>query len=346
MKKVFSKVLAFAFILCASVALFACGGKDKTPTDVVVANKETLLSAYNYLVEHDHIVIAQGPGESGEDVSTTSVKYKYNNGDYFAQVAMSGTEYGEWCEINKTTVKSYELKYLEGWTTVRVSVIEPYSANSCKELALLGAVDGFPFELTFEEIVKSNNLTFSEKDGECKAVYAEGDDTMTIVFDGTKILSIATTVNDSDIGLHTDTYSFGYLNLDMTNFDFNSKVDIDTHVATLTTKLAELKTTSWTATINVTPLESKQISHNANESTVTIDPEGALPVTMNFDEVIPAFSMNGDYCVKYNFRTEALSLRWNGLGDDWSHYCEYNLENGELTTIDGAYLITFNNLGE
>lgn len=364
MKKVFSKVLAFAFILCASVALFACGSKEKTPTDAVVANKESLLSSYNYLVEHDHIAIFQDGGESGDDVCTNSVKYKYNNGDYFAQVAISSTEHvGYWWEVNKTTVKRYELKYSEGWRTVDVSAIAPEQANAYKELVLLGT-DDFPFELTFEEIIKSNNLTFSEKDGECKAVYTEDDDTMTIVFDGTKILSIRVSGNDSDIGEYVDTISIGYVNLDMTNFDFNSKVDIDTHVATLTTKLAELKATSWTATMNIWFDTSKQITHNANESTVTIESsvvassvtEGDLtPVdpdenegkeTMNLDELIPAFNMNESYYfVKYNFRTGALMLHWQT--SEGRTYITYNIENGKLTTIDrGSYQITFSNLGE
>lgn len=347
MKKVFSKVIAFAFILCASVALFACGSKDKTPTDAVVANKESLLSSYNYLVEHDHIAIFQDGGESGDDVCTNAVKYKYNNGDYFAQVAISSTEnVGYWAEVNKTTVKSYGFKYIEGWSTVEVWNIESDEVVRYKELALLGSDDDFPFELTFEEIIKSNNLTFSEKDGECKAVYTEDDDTMTIVFDGTKILSIRVSGNDSDIGEYVDTISIGYLNLDMTNFDFNSKVDIDAHVATLTTKLAELKATSWTATMEIWPDTSKQITHNANESTVTIDSEGASPEKiMSLDELIPAFSMNGSsYYVKYNFRTEALTLHWET--SDGRTNITYNIENGKLTTIDGENLITFNNLGE
>lgn len=314
MKKLFSKVVAFAFILCASIALFACGtDKDTTQDDkkpiTEITNQEVFANAYNYMVEHDHIVSAEMTEysiEDGTSTETQTLKYKYNSGNYIAQTNYDGA----FVEIDKTTVKQYFNNKSERYERVTIHNIQTDEVNTYKQTALIG-VGGFDFI----EILESKAWTFNKNGDIYTGVYTDSGATITVKFDDVKLLSVKTEDSDEG-GSYTTTLTLGYTTVEMTNYDFASKVDVEAYKTTLASQIANLKSTTWTATTDT----SKTVSHTANETTVTFNGQ-----SKTFDEVIPAFNSNSVYYSAYKYTDGTVKLSWGNDDDTYTYTLEGNV---------------------
>lgn len=304
MKKLFSKVVAFAFILCASIALFACGTDDKA-----LSYEEVFANAYNYMVEHDHIVNVERTEYSikdGTSTETCTLKYKYCNGNYITQ-----SNDGEaFMEIDKTTVKQYFNNKSEGYERVTIHNIQTDEVNMYKQTALIGVV-----ECDFIGIVESSSWTFNKNNDIYTGVYTGSETSITVKFDNVKLLSVQTEDSDEG-GSYTTTITLGYSTIEITNYNFASKVDVEAYKTTLASQIANLKTTTWTATTDT----SKTVSHTANETTVTFNGE-----SKNFDEVVPAFNSNSVYYSAHKYTDGTVKLRWGNDDDTYTYILEGNV---------------------
>lgn len=327
MKKLFSKVVAFAFILCASVAMFACGtDKDTTQDDkkptTEITNQEAFVNAFNYMVEHDHIASMENTeynNKTGTSTETATLKYKYNNGNYLAQVNDDEVI----MEIDKTTAKQYYSDTSRGYERVTIHNIQTDEVNKYKQTALIG-VGGFDFI----GIIESNAWTFNKNDGVYTGMYTGSETNITVKFDDVKLLSVKTEDSDEG-GSYTTTITLGYSTIEITNYDFASKVDVEAYKTTLTSQIANLKATTWTATTDT----SKEVSHTENGTTVTFDGQGKT-----FDEVIPAFNSNSVYYSAYKYSDGKIELQW---GDGNNNYT-YTLISNQLKSIKvPGYTINF-----
>lgn len=314
MKKLFSKVVAFAFILCASVAMFACGADDK-----VLSYEEVFANAYNYMVEHDHTASMSATtiytsSESSNPILMFQSKYKYNGGNYKAQVTQYFSDGigSAVFEIDKT--KSYVRIYTndpgDECESVMTRYIQADEVNEWKQTALISYGE---FDLI--GIVDSNNWFFNKNDDIYTGVYTGSETNITVKFDDVKLLSVKTEDSDEG-GSYTTTITFGYTTVEMTNYDFASKVDVEAYKTTLASQIANLKATTWTATTDT----SKTVSHTANETTVTFNGE-----SKNFDEVIPAFNSSSVYYKGYKYTDGTVKLSWGNDDDAYTYTLEGNV---------------------
>lgn len=315
MKKLFSKVVAFAFILCASIAMFACGTDDK-----VLSYEEVFANAYNYMVEHGHIASMRATtiytsGESSNPILMFQSKYKYNGGNYKAQVTQyfSDGVGASIFEIDKT--KSYVRIYTndpgDEYESVTTRYIQADEVNEWKQTALISYV-----EFDFIGIVDSNNWFFNKNDDVYTGKYIGEETNITVTFDDTKLLSIKTQDSD-DGGTHIIDYTFDYSAVTLEEIDFASKVDVEAYKTTLASQIANLKATTWTATTDT----SKTVSHTANETTVTFNGK-----SKNFDEVIPAFNSNSIYYSADKYTDGTVKLSWANDDDTYTYILEGNVQ--------------------
>lgn len=286
--------------------------------------KAKLITANKYFEEHDHVVSMITV--ENDYTYKQNLNYHYNDGNYSSQLVMGEEGSDDFgianMDKNGYTVYLYDNDdpeyYEENVQKVDISKAPSYYNTMLLPLALTGNAEMPSISYILENYTATySTALYGNRDlytVEFVEVVSNGDDpsaNVTIVYDDEKILKMTYQYSYGDGEKWTDYMYIDYSTVAHKEYNFDSKINLDSYKANVEHKLSALKYLDWTASQYIgNEDETYTLTHIANSDIVTVVDTSA---TINLTDLIPSFNTDSflvDAGIEGENGTRNNSVEW------------------------------------